>query len=229
MVLTVFQNRRWDSDFLTIQKIISEGKLGKLKEFESRMDRWRPRARPGSWREQVGVGSGTFFDLGSHLIDQTLVLFGTPQRIYADVQRQQSGDGADDYFHAILFYDQLRAILHSSSFSTDDARFRVFGEIGCFSKRGADPQEAQLKQGMRLSDARFGQENSASFGVFTGPAGTFSQPSETGRYREFYERLLVSLRGDAAPPVTAESAMQTIRVLELAYKSSQTGRVLEFK
>jgi scyllo-inositol 2-dehydrogenase (NADP+) len=229
-VVTAFHNRRWDADFLTVRKLIEVGTLGKIKQFESHMDRWRPTLRAERWREQAIEGSGLFYDLGSHLIDQTLTLFGMPDRLIADVQIQKENGVTDDYFHVVLHYGEMRAILHSSSFAPTTPRFQIFGDQGSFIKHGTDPQEEQLKQGLSPNDRSFGVD--ANDGISTNHLSNQSQKivSEKGRYLTFYDELYACLASEnGKPPVEPTDALRTIQIIELARESSRLGAVVALK
>src|SRR3984957_4831652 len=155
-VLSVFHNRRWDADFLTIKKILSSGVLGRLTHFESHFDRYRPEV-PDRWRDSGGAGSGLWYDLGSHLLDQALHLFGLPQTISLDLAKQRDGARADDWFHAVLQYDRMRVILHASALVPEvGPRFVLHGTQGSFRKYGLDPQEEALKMGGKPGSAGWG-------------------------------------------------------------------------
>ena len=147
-LLSVFHNRRWDSDFLTLQALLARGELGALRFFESRWDRFRPEVRD-RWRENPGVGAGIWYDLGAHLLDQALTLFGMPQAVTGNCRALRSGSPTVDYAHVQLHYSDFEAVLHTSPYScTPVARFRVEGDRSNFVKFGLDVQEAQLKAGM---------------------------------------------------------------------------------
>jgi scyllo-inositol 2-dehydrogenase (NADP+) len=227
-VVAVFHNRRWDSDFLTVKRLIGSRRLGNIKHFESHMDRWRPQCRAQRWREQPLEGSGVFYDLGPHLIDQALDLFGMPERLMADIECQKGGP-TDDYFHLTLYYGSMRVLLQSSSFSSTSPRFQIFGDLGNFIKFGLDPQESQLRQGLSLFDYEFGKEQERDFGIITNPETGLTQSvsSERGHYLTFYDQLYESLTQRRAAPVTAGEALRTIRLIELALCSSRTGSVVQ--
>ena len=226
-VLSVFHNRRWDADFLTVKKLIKTGRLGEIKQFESHMDRWRPTARAERWREQPLEGSGLFYDLGPHLIDQTILLFGTPDHIMADIQCQKNAGQIDDYFHAVLYYGKMRAILHSSSFASTTPRFQIFGDRAEFTKYSVDPQEQQLRLEVSPDAPSFGFEEEKLFGTLTNPEGTEIVESEKGRYRNYYDELYSALTLGDEPPVTAVDALRVMKIIELARQSSSEGRVVK--
>lgn len=227
--LSVFHNRRWDADFLTIQKLLTSQKLGNIKYFESHFDRWNPLVRLDRWREKPQTGAGILFDLGSHLIDQALVLFGSPKTICADIAIQKNGAQADDYFHLILSYQNLKVILHSTTFSNTTPRFQIFGDLGCFTKFGFDPQENQLKNNLSPLDTNFGVESPTQYGQLTLPEShsTLSIQSEVGSYKSYYHLLFEKImhnRGEL--PVTGDDALKVIQLIELAQQSSQLGKSL---
>jgi scyllo-inositol 2-dehydrogenase (NADP+) len=224
LVLTVFHNRRFDGDFLTVKELLASGRLGRLYAFESRFDRFRPEPR-ARWKEQAVPGGGTLYDLGAHLIDQALVLFGMPESILADVAKQRPGAEAPDYFHLILRYGELRVVLRSGSVVSDPwPRFRLDGDKGSFVKTGLDCQEEQLKAGARPGETGFGSEDPARYGELSGGERV---PTRQGCYERFYREVARAIRGgDPAPdpPVTAASAADVIRVIEAAVASDFEGR-----
>jgi scyllo-inositol 2-dehydrogenase (NADP+) len=224
LVLTVFQNRRFDGDFLTVRELAASGRLGKLYAFESRFDRFRPEPR-ARWKEQAVPGGGTLYDLGAHLIDQAILLFGMPESIVADVSTQRPGAEAPDYFHLILRYGAVRVVLRSGSVVSDPwPRFRLDGDRGSFVKTGLDPQEEQLKAGVRPGDPGWGSEAPARYGELSGGERI---PTRPGCYERFYRELALSIGArDPAqdPPVSAASAADVIRVIEAALASEAEGR-----
>lgn len=240
VALTVFQNRRWDSDFLTIKKLISENRLGQIKQFESHFDRWRPEVRVERWREKSGAGTGILYDLGSHLIDQALNLFGEPDSLQADVVAQKTEAATDDYFHVVLNYGSMRVILHSTSFADSTPRFQVFGDHATFTKYGLDPQEAQMREGLSPRDLEFGREEPENFGIVIEPGAGEAEAIESsvGQYSEFYRLLrehIMSLRENPASapakplPVEPSEALRVIELIELAHESSKSGRRISLK
>jgi scyllo-inositol 2-dehydrogenase (NADP+) len=230
--LAVFHNRRWDSDFLTVKKLIADGTLGDIKQFESHFDRWRPEFRAERWREQAVVGAGVLYDLGPHLIDQALILFGDPEEVIGDISNQKSDGLSDDYFHLILKYKKMRVLLHSSSFSNATPRFQIFGDKGNFMKYGLDPQEEQLKRGLSPLDSSYGIEDKKYFGRLLNPITNSSEDlsSERGNYLKFYENLHKYLvTGEGKIPVAATEALKSIEIIELARQSSESGESIALK
>lgn len=222
-LLSVFHNRRWDSDFLGVRQAIAGGVLGRVSHFESHIDRFRPEVR-ARWREGVGPGAGLWFDLGPHLVDQALLLFGLPERVHANLARQRAGALSDDWAHVVLDYrDGLRAILHAGMLvAGGSARFVVHGERGSLVKREADRQEAQLKAGLVPGAAAWGADPDAML-HFDG-ASQRAIPTPPGDQRQYYLGIERALRGRGANPVPPEQALAVMSVLEAAQRSAREGR-----
>ncbi|PTL78509.1 oxidoreductase [Vitiosangium sp. GDMCC 1.1324] len=219
--LTVFHNRRWDGDFLTVRQLLEQGRLGRLYSFESHFDRFRPQVKV-RWKEDDVPGGGTLWDLGAHLVDQALQLFGLPESISADLGKQRQGARATDWFHLLLRYGELRVILHSGSVVHEPwPRFVLQGEAEAWSKYGLDPQEEQLGKGLRPGQEGWGVEPVEHHGRLSRGGGV---PTLPGRYEEFYRQLAAAIAGEGPVPVTAESAAQVIRVLDAAVRSAGEGR-----
>ena len=214
LLLSVYQNRRWDSDFLTVRKIIASGVLGTIFSYEAHYDRFRP-AMKGGWREENLAGSGILYDLGSHLIDQALQLFGMPKMMMADVFRQRDHARADDYFHLVLGYDRRRVILHGSMFVLDPGpRFAVYGDRGSFVKYGMDPQEDALRGGMRPGDQAWGIEATENRGRLTLADGSRELvQSERGCWEMFYEGIAAALLDGVPPPVDPMDSRNAVAVI----------------
>ncbi len=227
-LLSVFHNRRWDADFLTLRQIIAAGQLGRLTHFESHFDRYRPEVR-ARWREAAGTGSGLWYDLGAHLVDQTLQLFGSPQSISLDLARQRDGALTDDWFHAVLRYGRLRVILHASALVPDlGPRYVLHGTAGSFVKYGLDPQEDALKAGRRPGTADWGADPLP--GALTLWRDGHVEEAEVaglpGDYTHYYAGMRDAIRAGAANPVPAEDALRVIRLIELGRQSATEGRVV---
>jgi scyllo-inositol 2-dehydrogenase (NADP+) len=225
-MLAVFHNRRWDSDFLTIKKLIAEDRLGRLNAFHARWDRYRP-AVADRWREHETEGNGVLYDLGAHLIDQALYLFGTPDWIQADVFTQRARAVASDGFELLLVKDTARITLGVSTLAADGGpRYRVHGAKGSYVKSGLDVQEPQLRAGMLASEVDFGVESQSQWGTFTDGASGERQviASEAGRWTQFYAQVRACIERGAPPPVTASDAREVIRIVEAALRSSDTGQ-----
>lgn len=218
-VLSVYQNRRWDDDFLTLRSLLDDGRLGRVVEYESRFDRFRPAIKTG-WREEPVEGAGLLWDIGPHLIDQALVLFGLPDTVQADLQAQRDGARVDDWFHLVLARGPLRILLHAGTLVADPGpRLGVHGTRASFRTRGLDPQEGRLRsRAPATSPKRVGTLTDGETGA------TEEVPLVPGRYTEFYERLARAIADGAENPVPPEEAAAVIRVLEAAIRSSEEGR-----
>jgi scyllo-inositol 2-dehydrogenase (NADP+) len=223
--LSVFHNRRWDGDFLTVRRLIESGTLGVLHTYEARWNRYRPKVLD-RWRERPEHGGGVLYDLGTHLIDQALVLFGTPEWVQADVYSQRANATVDDAFELRMGKGSLRIILSANCLSADPGpRFRLHGELGSFSKSGLDAQEHHLQGGMSPEDARFGWEASAQCGsLFIGDSALATAvPTERGCWLDLYTALRACIESGAPPPVPAAEAREGLRIIEGARLSSQSG------
>jgi scyllo-inositol 2-dehydrogenase (NADP+) len=231
-VLSVFHNRRWDSDFLTARHCIESGLLGGINTYHVHFDRYRPQVR-NRWREQNLPGSGGLYDLGSHLIDQALLLFGRPRTVRAEIAIQRPNGPAADYFHLQLSYGSLKVVLHSGSLVREPGpRFQIHGSRGTFIKSGFDPQEEALKQGRQPNEEGWGREDATNAGsLLTERDGlTLSGPIATlpGDYPAFYRGMRDAIREGLAAPVSACDALQVIRVIELSLASERERRVMPF-
>lgn len=225
LVLSVFQNRRWDSDFLGVRSAIAEGAVGEVVELRSEMSRHRPEVRD-RWRERPGPGSGLWFDLAPHLIDQALVLFGRPESVSADLRVQRPG-GAVDWFHATLGYGRTRVILTASMLAAEPVpRFLVRGTEGSLTKRDWDPQEAQLLGGAQPGSEGWGHDPDPML-VFR---GADSRPAELpvppGNYPAYYAGVRDAVLGNEDPPVTAAQACDVMAVIEAGRRSAAEGRLV---
>ncbi|WP_110686869.1 oxidoreductase [Salinicola aestuarinus] len=226
--LSVFHNRRWDADFLTVRNLIDCRTLGDVVHFESHFDRFRPEVAQ-RWREEPAPGSGIWFDLGAHLLDQSLVLFGRPDAITLDLANQRDGAQVDDYFHAVLRYGNHRVVLHAGSLvAAPSARFTLHGTQGSYVKYGLDPQEAMLQRGDRLPSPHWGED--WRHGMLTiGQVREGCQPelheipTLPGDYLAFYSGVRDAILGRGPLPVTAESALDVMRLLEAGIQSAETG------
>ncbi|HXO66361.1 MAG TPA: Gfo/Idh/MocA family oxidoreductase [Candidatus Dormibacteraeota bacterium] len=232
LLLTVFHNRRWDGDLLTLRGLIDDGTLGPVMRFESRYERWRPTPRAGSWRESGAPedAGGLLFDLGSHLIDQALLLFGRPKTIYAELDRRRAGVRADDDgFIALDQPGEVRSHLWTSAVAAQPGpRFRVLGRRSAYVKFGMDVQEEALRQGGRPTDPDWGRELPESWGSVG--AGDDIHPIETvpGNYTLFYQGVVSALRDGVPPPVDPLAAVAVIEVIEAARQSATSGSVVRF-
>ncbi|MEU1086134.1 Gfo/Idh/MocA family oxidoreductase [Streptomyces sp. NPDC005576] len=233
VLLSVFQNRRWDNDFLTIARLMADGELGEVQRFESRFERWRPQLK-GGWREsgdpqEIG---GLLFDLGSHIVDQALVLFGPAVQVYAESDTRRPGAVTDDdTFIAITHASGVRSHLYASATTAQlGPRFRVLGQKAGYVKYGLDPQEAALREGHRPGTGQgpWGEEPEGLWGRLgsgESPLTGGGVPVRTlpGDYPAYYAAIAAALRGTGENPVTALEAAAALDVLEAARRSAQEG------
>ncbi len=231
LVLTVFQNRRWDGDFLTIQKLISENAVGRIVEFESSFNRFRNELRPGAWKEKALPGSGILYDLAPHLIDQALQLFGKPEKLFADIRNERRGE-TDDWFEIIFYYDGFRAVLRAGMLVPEPTpRFVLHGEKGSYVKFGTDPQEEGLAAGMDPGRPDWGREEVSANGVLwrqeeSGKIRQTRVETVRGNYLHFYQNVADAILKGTPISVKPEEAAVVIRIIELAKESHQKGMVI---
>jgi scyllo-inositol 2-dehydrogenase (NADP+) len=226
-VLSVFQNRRWDNDFLTVRHAIKQGLLGNVFYYEAHFDRFRQQIKTG-WREVPGPGAGILYDLGAHLIDQSLHLFGMPRAVTADIIAQRAGAKVDDYFHLVLDYFPLRVILHAATLVIQPGpRFTVHGDGGSFLKYGIDGQEEALQRGERPGDPDWGADSPEQYGELT-PAGERPRKIETlrGGYERYYQALAACLESGGPPPVDPRDSRDGLMVIEAAQRSAVERRTV---
>ncbi|MXV06946.1 MULTISPECIES: oxidoreductase [unclassified Xanthomonas] len=225
-VVSVFQNRRWDGDFLGVRALLEAGTLGEIAEFHSHFDRHRPQVGD-RWREHALPGSGLWFDLGPHLLDQALQLFGPPQALQADLALQRPGAQAVDYVHAVLRYPRLRVVLHAGSLvAANGLRFAVHGTGGSYLKHGLDTQEAQLRAGVAPGAPDWGADPLPGQLRLVGTDGTHALqtlPAHRGDYRECYAAFREAMAGRAPAPVDAAQALAVMRLLEAGVRSAASG------
>lgn len=222
-LITVFQNRRWDGDFKTVQQVIASGALGRIVNYESHFDRYRPNLR-GSWHERPIPGMGLLFDLAPHLVDQALLLFGRPDAISGDLRKERDGSQVDDAFDITFHYPRMRAFLRASAMTAAPGpRFWICGKTGTFTKYGLDPQEEAKKRGGDPRDPDWGTEPEEAWGTLTTDAGTKKVPTIPGNYRPYYENVRDAILGKARIEVTAEQALDVMKALDLALASSKSG------
>ncbi len=234
-LITVYHDRRYDGDFYTVQKLVQSGALGEVVEFESRFDRFRPDAKPGAWRERADQpGAGVLFDLGPHLIDQALVLFGEPQAVTGWAIRQRPSSAVDDAFDVFLEYPRTRALLRGRILAfAPTAHYLLHGTRGTFVKSGMDPQEELLRTGKfpRGKDwgPNWGVEPEESWGTLS----VVGEPSrrvktERGDYRDFYANVRDAIETGAPLEVTPQQSLQAMRAVLLAHKSSREKRTVRW-
>jgi len=231
-ILSVFQNRRYVSDALTIREVLNKNLLGTVHEFEGHYDRYRPEARPGAWREQPQPGSGILYDLGAHLIDQALVLFGPPKTITADIRMQRPHARADDYFDLTLDYGFLKVILKAGMLVREPGpRYQIHGTKGSFIKYGEDPQEVLLRAGILPTAPDWGVEKEELHGLLhtelDGKIIKQKYPSVKGNYGHYYENLYNSIVNKMPVREKPEHGYNTIKLIELAFQSHSSKATVE--
>lgn len=230
-LVSVFQNRRWDADFLTVRQLLDDGVLGEVAEFHSHFDRYRPQVAQ-RWRESDAPGAGLWYDLGPHLIDQALRLFGTPLAVQADLARQRHGAHATDYFHVQLRYPRTRVHLHAGSLVAGNGlRFAVHGERGSYLKHGLDAQEDRLRAGGMPGDQGWGLDPRPGELTLAGEDGalvTRTVDSLPGDYRRYYGAMRAAIVDGAPLPVTPEEAIAVMRVIELGLRGTGERREIPY-
>ncbi|RCW43941.1 putative dehydrogenase [Halopolyspora algeriensis] len=228
LMLTVFQNRRWDNDMLTLGVILDSGELGTIHRFESRFERWEP-APKSTWRDQgpVAEAGGALYDLGSHLIDQALQLFGPVSTVFAETDVRRPGvEVDDDTFVALAHTRGVRTHLWMSKLAAQHGpRFRVLGDRAAYTKYGFDPQENDLRAGRRPGADGWGQEPAQRWGVLGSGEEVHPRPSELGRYEAFYAGVARALHDGTAPPVDPADSVAGLEVIEAARRSAAAGTV----
>lgn len=231
-IVSVYQNRRWDSDFLTVKKVIESGKLGRIVEYESHFDRFRNDIRPNTWKEEGELGTGLLYDLGSHLIDQALVLFGEPLSISADIRVQRDNSEIADHFSMMMDYGKFKATIRSGMLVKEPLpKYTLLGTEGAFVKYGMDIQETTLNEAkISLSDPNWGKEPEEIWGILnTVEGGRLTLTSEKGDYPAYYINVYETIIGKSALIVKPEQALKTIKVIEYAMKSHDEKRTIPFE
>lgn len=230
-LLTVYHNRRWDADFQAIHNLVSQGALGRIVLFETNYDRYRPNLKQNAWRERSGPGSGIFFDIGPHLIDQALQLFGTPEALHADLRIERDAGVVDDSFDVVMHYPHgLRAVLRSTTMAVvPRPRFILHGARASFRKELIDPLESMLRSGRVPEGENWNVEPERNWGVATFAKGdqlVQERIPSQGDWRTFYAGVRDAILGVAPPPVTSQQMLDVMRAIELAQKSSRLGQTL---
>lgn len=233
VLLTVFLNRRWDSDFLTVAELVRGGGLGRIARFESRFERWRPEVA-ATWKETAGAGEGggILFDLGPHVIDQAMELFGPVAQVYAEVDRTRAGaSNPDDVFIALTHTSGVRSHLFMSAVAADlGPRFRVLGTAGGYRVLGLDGQEDALRAGRYpgSDELPWGVEPESKWGVRSGAGEPAAVPTAPGDYPAFYRQWRAALRGEGGVPVDPADALEGLRIIAAAIRSADNGEVVDF-
>lgn len=231
VMYTIFQNRRWDGDFMTVKKVIEQGVLGRLVEFEAHYDRFRNVVVPDSWKEEGGEHAGVLYNLGSHMADQVFVLFGKPLTVSAFLKKNRDGGRVTDYYDIRLEYDGFMVILKSSLLVKEPGpRYSIHGSAGSFHKWGIDPQEEMLKAGHLPAGPEWGKEPASEWGtlVYEQNGITFRGKVETlpGNYNAFYDNIYDVLRKGAELAVKPEETVEVLRILEACLTSHKEKRTV---
>jgi scyllo-inositol 2-dehydrogenase (NADP+) len=229
-VLSVFHNRRWDNGFLTLKRVLAEGTLGTLYQYEARYERFRPHVVGTRWREQPDKGSGVLFDLGSHLIDQAYHLFGKPNSVFCDMRAQRVGAATDDYFVILFDYGSLQVTLRAGSVvGVPGPVLQAHRDRGSFVKRGLDPQEEALKAGLspETASSLWGVDSDIAQVCQLDTVGSMKEVEctmEPGAYHDFYRGVSKSITEGAAPSVNAADGLAVIELIEACALSTREGR-----
>ncbi len=225
-VLSVFHNRRWDADFLTLKRLIETDSLGPVRRLESHFNRFRPQVRD-RWREGRGPGSGLWYDLGPHLLDQALCLFGRPKSVWCDLGILRPGGLAADYAHAVLTYAERRVVLHADMVTpSPDLRFAVHGDRASWIKSGLDVQEDQLKAGLDPQGPTWGLDPRPGEIIDGATGARRTEPGLRGNYPAYYPAVAKALVGQGRNPVTPQQAVAVMEVLEAGLASAATGQAV---
>lgn len=231
-ILTVHHNRRFDGDYATVKKLLASGMLGQLTEMKISYDRFRPALRPNAWRENDLPGSGILYDLGSHLIDQAIDLFGMPESVQADVMIQRPGGKVVDRFEVVLHYPTVRLVLSAGMLIKEAGpHYVLHGDKGCFIKYGMDPQENKLKVGaIPHLDPDWGKEVPSAYGTLYTNWQEMEMKSviasDIGHYGYLFANVAAAIRGEQPLIVQPEQSRNTIRLIELAMQSAKEGRTI---
>ncbi len=228
----VYHNRRWDGDFLTIRKIISEGILGKIKHYEAHFDRFSPELKPDAWRDRDLPGGGILYDLGAHLIDQALCLFGYPEEVLANIRSERNGSPVDDSFDLKLLYHDKEIVLKAGMMVRNPGpRFIIKGTKAIFTKDGIDPQEALLKAGEMPVSNDWGKEDNSFWGKLEPLQGSSPETvriaTENGNYMSFYNNVYEVLTRNSPVLVSPEEARDVIFIIEKAFESNQKKQTIK--
>jgi scyllo-inositol 2-dehydrogenase (NADP+) len=230
-MLSVFQNRRWDGDFLTVRNILQENLLGKVVEFEAHYDRFRNYIEANTWKEERRSGTGILYNLGSHMLDQVLVLFGMPKYVDARIGVQRPGGAVDDFYDIRLEYENHLAIVKSSYLVKEEMpRYIIHGTEGSFVKYGIDPQEQDLKERNNIQREGWGTEPSDKWGKLNTLSGGVERVETiAGDYLAYYRNIAEVIRKGAELLVKPEEAMDCIRLIELCYESNSQKRAMKIQ
>jgi len=229
LLLIVYQNRRWDGDFMTVRKIMESGALGRIVEFQSSFQRYRPQIAPSVWKETpAGARVGITYNLCSHLCDQAIVLFGKPEGVWATLASQRDGSRIDDYSFIELMYPDVKVSLRAGMLIREEGpRFAVHGTKGSYVKYGLDPQENALRhEGATPSAGVWCREDEERWGVLHTDEGRQRYPTVAGNYMGFYDGVYASIRANASPLVSHREMLTDIAILEAVFESHRTGHIV---
>lgn len=229
----IYQNRRWDGDFLTIKKILKDDLLGELHDYEAHFDRYTPVLSTKKWREKIDPAGGNLYDLGTHLIDQAVALFGLPKTILADIRTQRENSLVDDAFDVVLDYGKLKVTLKAGMLVKElGPRYSIHGSLGSFVKHGIDPQEADLKNGRSPLLDNWGADTEDKYGVLNIVQKEFNQrikvETHKGCYQNFYSNVFEVMGNNAELSIKPEEARDVIKIIELAFESHKTKKTVNF-
>ena len=229
--LSVFQNRRWDSDFKTVQQVVNDNLLGELVEAEFHFDRYNPILSPKGHKETANSGAGILKDLGPHLIDQALYLFGFPQSVFADIRTTREHSLVDDWIDILLFYPDLRVRLKASFFVREaNPAYVIHGKKGSFLKQRGDVQEDELKLGKKPNLSSWGTEAAGNEGLLHTEVGgeiiKEKVPTLQGDYYDYFDGVYQSIVNDAKEPVSGKEGLQVMQIIEAAIQSNAQGKVI---
>jgi predicted dehydrogenase len=234
LVLSVYQNRRWDGDFLTVQKILNEQLLGKVVEYEAHFDRFKNFVDPGKWKEQASSFPGLVYDLGAHMIDQALVLFGMPSSVTADLRTQRPGGEVNDYFNVKFNFPETVVTVKGGFLVREQGpRYIIHGTEGSFLKWGVDPQEQDLIDGFLPEGPDWGKENKENWGILNTQLNGlhYHGKIETlpGNYHGYFDNIYYAIRKGEPLDVPAEQGLNVIKVIEASLQSNEENRAVELK
>ncbi len=233
LVLTVFQNRRWDGDFLTLQKVLKDNSLGRIVEYRAGFQRFKNYIVEGSWKEERNRYVGIVYNLGPHLVDQAVCLFGKPEGVFAQISCQREGSKVDDYFQINLIYKGLNVLLTASQLMKEPiASFVLNGVNGSFVKYGVDPQENQLKAGMKPTDIGYGVDKLENYGILNvevaGESNRGPVATDPGNYMLFFDNVALAIRDNLSPAISARENLTIIQILAAAYQSHEEKKIVFF-
>lgn len=230
LLLTVYQNRRFDGDFQTVKQIYDSGALGRVVEFDSAYQRFRNVVVAGTWKERADRHVGLTYNLGSHAVDQALVLFGMPDAVFADIDTLRDGSAVDDYFNITLYYPRMRANLKAGYLMREPGpHYRLHGTAGSYVVYGMDPQEEGLKVDVLPGNEAYGVFPESQWGVLHTDAGREKFPTVNGNYMRYYDNIYDVLRRGSRPEVTHVQMLELIRILESCFASRDSGEVIRLK